>query len=92
MVVMPEWNTKIYDLTLLLRAKVPVQLERKPYDGIIVEEGCADLAQRFGRLNQLSNYICSYNCIHEDLGLIIENINNEKINGEVKVMRTMDGL
>ena len=42
----------------------------------MLEQGCSDLAQRYGRMNQLNPYICSYNCIHEDLGLIIENINN----------------
>lgn len=30
----------------------------------IIEEGCTDLAQRFGVLNQLNKDICSYNCIH----------------------------
>ena len=43
-------------------------------------------------MNQLSPYICSYNCIHEDMGLIIENINNEKTKGNIRVMRSIDGL
>ena len=73
---MPEWKYRAYDLSLIIRSKYPIQLNRKPYKDGILEEGCADLAQRFGKMNQLNAYICSYNCIHEDLALIIENINN----------------
>ena len=43
-------------------------------------------------MNQLNSYICSYNCIHEDLGLIIENINNEKTKGNVRVLRSLEVL
>ena len=33
---MPDWNSRVYDLSVTIRAKYPVQLERKPYeDGII---------------------------------------------------------
>jgi hypothetical protein len=69
--VLPEWEQRAYDLNLILRAKTPIRLERKVYEDEMIEEGCADLAQRYGRLNQLNNYICSYNCIHEDMGMII---------------------
>ena len=58
----------------------------------MVEEGCADLAQRFGRMNQLNKNICSYNCIHEEMGLIVENINNEKTMGVTKVRRMINNL
>ena len=58
----------------------------------MIEEGCADLAQRYGRLNQLNTYICSYNCIHEDMGMIIENINNERTKGQIRILRSIDGL
>lgn len=58
----------------------------------MIEEACADLAQRYGRLNQLNTYICSYNCIHEDMGFIIENINNERMKGQIKIVRSIDGL
>ena len=76
----------------MIRSKVPVQILRKPYRSGILEEGCADLAQRFGRMNQLNTYICSYNCIHEDLGFIIENINNEKTKGNIRILRSIEGL
>lgn len=68
---MPEWGERSYDLTLIIRTKFPVRLERKAYEQGMLEEACADLAQRYGRLNQLNTFICSYNCIHEDMGLII---------------------
>ena len=51
-----------------------------------------DLAQRFGELNQINKYICSYNYLTEKVGLIIENIINERISGEVSVMRSIKGL
>ena len=89
---MPEWKIRPYDMSLFLRTKAPTILERKANDDGIFEEGCADLAQRFGRMNQLNQNICSYNCIHEDLGLIIENINNEKHDGDVKINRSIEGL
>jgi hypothetical protein len=58
----------------------------------MIEEACADLAQRYGKLNQLNPYICSYNCIHEEMGLIIENINNERVKGQIKIVRSIQGL
>ena len=51
-----------------------------------------DLAQRFGELNQINKYICSYNYLTERVGLIIENIVNERVSGEVSVMRSIKGL
>ncbi len=51
-----------------------------------------DLAQRYGKLIQINNNICSYNYIDYKVGFIIENINNEKSSGEVKILRTIDGL
>ena len=71
---------------------MPIRLERKVYEEGMIEDGCADLAQRYGRLNQLNNYICSYNCIHEDMGMIIENINNERTKGQIRILRSIDGL
>ena len=50
-----------------------------------------DLAQRFGELNQINKYICSYNYLTERVGLIIENIVNERVSGEVSVMRSIKG-
>lgn len=51
-----------------------------------------DLAQRYGELNQINKFICSYNYVTEKVGLIIENIVNERVNGDVTVMRSIRGL
>jgi hypothetical protein len=51
-----------------------------------------DLAQRKGKLSQVNAFICSYNYLNEDVGMIIENINNERTLGSVKVMRSINGL
>jgi hypothetical protein len=51
-----------------------------------------DLAQRLGKLNQINKYICSYNYLSEKVGFIIENIVNERLSGNVTVMRSMRGL
>lgn len=63
----------------------------KPEDRLI-EKGCLDLAQRYGELNQINKFICSYNYITENVGLIIENIVNERVTGNVSVMRSIRGL
>lgn len=41
-----------------------------------MEKGCCDLAQRYGKLHQINMFACNYSFIHEELGLLIENINN----------------
>lgn len=51
-----------------------------------------DLCQRLGKLKQINKNICSYNYIESQLGLIIENINNEKHEGEIKILRSIQGL
>jgi hypothetical protein len=43
-------------------------------------------------LNQINKFICSYNYVTEKVGLIIENIVNERVNGDVTVMRSIRGL
>jgi hypothetical protein len=43
-------------------------------------------------LNQINKFICSYNYVSERVGLIIENIVNERVNGDVTVMRSIRGL
>lgn len=48
-----------------------------------------DLAQRFGQLVQINRSLCSYHYIDRTAGLIIENINNEKEIGSVRVMRSI---
>lgn len=51
-----------------------------------------DLAQRYGKLNQINKSICAYTYLCEDSALIIENINNERTKGEVTIMRSINGL
>ena len=51
-----------------------------------------DLAQRLGRMVQVNKNICSYHYIEKTMGLIIENINNEREKGWVRIMRSVDGL
>ena len=51
-----------------------------------------DLAQRKGKLSQVNAFIRSYNYLNENVGMIIENINNERTLGSVKVMRSINGL
>ena len=51
-----------------------------------------DVAQREGKLVQVNNSICSYHYIEKNIGLIIENINNEKERGWVRIVRSVDGL
>jgi hypothetical protein len=48
-----------------------------------------DLAQRYGRLLQINKNICTYNYIEKNIGFIIENINNEKETGEIKIVRSI---
>ena len=43
-------------------------------------------------MNQLNKNICSYNCIHEDMGMIIENFNNEREHGHIRISKKIDGL
>ena len=51
-----------------------------------------DLAQRKGKINQISATLCSYNYVCSETGLIIENINNEKLKEEVKITRNIAGI
>lgn len=58
----------------------------------MVELACMDLAQRKGSISQLKTTLCSYNYICGKTGLIIENINNEKLKEDVKVKRRISGI
>ena len=80
---MPEWHDKTHDLNVVFKGNIKVVLEKKKFKDYknIVLESCNDLAQRLGKLNQINQNICSYNYIHKELGLIIENINNERHRG-----------
>ena len=51
-----------------------------------------DIAQRYGKLAQINKSICSYTLILEKVGLIIENVCNERIKGEVTILRSISGL
>lgn len=77
-IIMPEWNSKPYDLNLMFLGSTNTTIERKPYELCknIVEESCMDLAQRYGKMKQVNQNICSYHYIERKIGFIIENINN----------------
>ena len=51
-----------------------------------------DIAQREGKMMQVNRNICSYHYIEKSIGIIIENINNEKERGWVRILRSIDGL
>lgn len=51
-----------------------------------------DLAQRNGRMKQLNQNICTYTFIDKQLGFIIENINNQRPNGHIRILRSVEGL
>ncbi len=51
-----------------------------------------DIAQRLGKRVQVNKNICSYHFIERNIGFIIENVNNEKEGGIVKILRSIDGL
>jgi hypothetical protein len=51
-----------------------------------------DIAQRLGKMVQVNKNICSYHFIERNIGFIIENVNNEKEGGSVKILRSIDGL
>lgn len=95
MMVEPEWRqTSPSELQVMIYGPRECEVGRVVYRGEekILESGCMDLAQRYGELNQINKYICSYNFITEKVGLIIENIVNERTSGVVTVMRSIRGL
>ncbi len=89
--VIPEWKGKGYDLNLIFQGNIKVDIDRKPYHGNehIIIEAAMDLAQSKGKLKQLNQNICTYSYIEPRVGLIIENINNERPNGFVRVLRSI---
>ena len=58
----------------------------------MIEKGCADLAQRFGVIRQINKFICSYNYVDKEIGLIVENIHNQREKGMVTIVRSLNGL
>lgn len=79
---------------MLALATVPVTIQRKEYDDRekIVERGCEDLAQRHGRLQQINIYACSYCVVEGNVGFMIENINNERFNGDIRINRSIGSI
>lgn len=96
MIIMPEWRqTHCHELTMFLWSnhhKIIVEKQKYDPDERMIEKACMDLAQRKGKLSQVNAFICSYNYLNENVGMIIENINNERTIGTVKVMRSINGL
>lgn len=45
-----------------------------------------------GRLHQINPYACSYSYVHEQLGLLVENINNERYHGDIRINRAVGSL
>jgi hypothetical protein len=91
-VFLPEWKlSHCYELSLLALSTTPVSFSRKEYEDKerLVEKGCADLAQRRGKLQQISMYACSYCVVEEEVGLMVENINNERFNGDIRINRSI---
>lgn len=58
----------------------------------MVEKGCCDLAQRTGKMTQINKWICTYTLVHPEAALVIENINNERRNGSIRIFRTIRNL
>ena len=58
----------------------------------IIEKGCSDYAQRFGGMAQVNKWICTYAMVDPQAGLMIENINNERRHGKVKIFRSINNL
>ena len=80
LIIMAEWvENQSRPLTVVLHSQSEfVRLERKAYrkEERIIELACMDLAQRYGKFNQINRSICSYTLLCPECALIIENINN----------------
>jgi hypothetical protein len=65
LIIIPEWNEKKYDFNLIYNGTINAAFERQSYglNKNIIQESCMDLAQRFGKLTQISKNICSYHYI-----------------------------
>ncbi len=50
------------------------------------------MAQRTGKLQQIGLYACSYCIVEESVGLMIENINNERFNGDIRINRSIGSV
>lgn len=45
-----------------------------------------------GKMNQINLYACSYTLVNEEVGLLVENINNERYQGDIRITRSLAGL
>jgi len=43
-------------------------------------------------LEQINLYACSYCIVEQEIGLIIENINNERFQGDIRINRSITGI
>ena len=70
---MTEWKqTQNFEISLLVWANHHVGIEReKGSCEEMIEQACMDLAQRKGKINQLSPTLCSYNYICPQTALVI---------------------
>lgn len=94
-VLIPEWEgNKGFDYNVIFHGNTKCVFERKPFKGNehVITEAAMDVAQRNGFLKQLNQNICTYSFIERNVGFIIENINNERPNGHVRVLRSIEGL
>jgi hypothetical protein len=42
----------------------------------MIEKGCCDYVQRYGKMIQVNRWICTYAMVDRECGIVIENINN----------------
>jgi hypothetical protein len=93
--LIPEWTTQPKDFHLVFSGNHMCKFQHPPKHvcgGEMLVESCLDVGQRLGRLQQLNKNICTYTYIHKELGLIIENINNERSQGDVRIYRSIENL
>ena len=85
-----EWEKRAYNVCLSYNGTSCITFERKVIKEVpnLLEETCADIAQRFGEFKQLSPNLCSYRYADPQLGLLIENINNENSSREVALIKS----
>jgi hypothetical protein len=95
-VILPDWTVdSMGELTLMAYSRVePLELHNCSDSRVegIIEKGCYDYVQRIGKMLQINKWICTYVFVDIDAGLMIENINNERRHGKVKIFRSISAL
>lgn len=43
-------------------------------------------------MSQINLYACSYTIVQDEIGFIIENINNERFSGDIRINRSIGGI